>query len=202
MAGSSSDVRMDSALDSGGSGTPQHFNLSSPRSQDVGNGGDGARRTLRQVESDPEVFRRRKSVEDGETQVLWLAGSPRSVSPRTAVDYGTMPKSPRTSTRTSPTTVARGMLSPPVLRDLSDDAAVALSGSGGSGHNLKRLDEQVSGGGVGFANQSTPEDPPSNGGQGTGGGARGDDGTKRTRQSRRCLRSSNKTIGNVSAEIY
>ena len=122
-------------------------------------------------------------MEDGETQVLWLAGSPRSVSPRTIVDYGPAPKSPRTPTRTSPTTVARGMLSPPVLRDLSHDAAVALSGSGGSGHNLKRLDEQVSGGGVGFANQSTPEDPPFNGGQGTDGGAQGAYGSGRARQS-------------------
>ena len=37
MAGSSSDVSMEVALDSGGSGTPQHFNMSSPRSEDVGN---------------------------------------------------------------------------------------------------------------------------------------------------------------------
>ena len=91
MAGSSSDVRMEVALDSGGSGTPQHFNMSSPRSEDVGNGMDSARRTLRQVESDPEVLRRRKSVQDGETQVLWLAGSTRSVSPRTNVDDGPVP---------------------------------------------------------------------------------------------------------------
>ena len=96
MAGSSSDARMQDALDSGGSGTPQHFNMSSPRSEDVGNGMDGARRTFRQVESDPEAQRRRKSVQDGETQVLWLDGAPRSVSPRTAVEYGPVPKSPRT----------------------------------------------------------------------------------------------------------
>ena len=64
MAGSSSDARMEGALDSGGSGNPQRFNLSSPRSEDVGNGMDSARRTLRQVHSDPEVQRQRQAVQD------------------------------------------------------------------------------------------------------------------------------------------
>ena len=61
-------------MDPGGSGTPQHYNMSSPRSEDVGNVMEGARRTLRQGESDPEAQRRRKSVQDGETQMLWLGG--------------------------------------------------------------------------------------------------------------------------------
>ena len=158
--------------------------MSSPRSEDVGNDMDSARRTLRQVQSDPEVQRQRQAIQDGEAQVLWLAGGPRSVSPRT-VEYGPVQKSPRTPTRTSPTTAARGMLSPPVSRDLSDDAAVAVSGSRGSGHNLNGLDEPVSGGGVGLADQPTPEVPPPSGGQGTDGGAQGDYGTGRTRQSTR-----------------
>ena len=182
MAGSSSDARMDGALDSGGRGNPQRFNMSSPRSEDVGNDTDSARRTLRQVQSDPEVQRQRQAIQDGETQVLWLAGGPRSVSPRT-VEYGPVQKSPRTPTRTSPTTVARGMLSPLVSRDLSDDAAVAASGSRGSGHNLNGLDEPVSGGGIGVANQSTPEVPPPDGGYGTDGGTQGDYGTGQRRQS-------------------
>ena len=83
MAGSSSDAIMDGAPELNPGGIPQLFNLS-PRSEEIG--GDktgGSRRPLRAVQSDPEVRQQRMAVQDGETQVLWISGSPRSVSPRT-----------------------------------------------------------------------------------------------------------------------
>ena len=182
MAGSSSDAMMDGAPELNPGGTPQHFNMSSPRSEDVGGDQNVSRRTLRAAKSDPEVPRQRQAVQPGETQMLWIQGSPRSVSPR-SVEYGPAPKSPRTPTRTSPTGVAQGRLSPPVSRDLSDDAAAVTSGSRGSGHNLNELGEPVSGGGTGFANQSTPEVPPSDGGRDADGEAQGGGRAGATRRS-------------------
>ena len=182
MAGSSSaDAIMGGAPELNTGGTPQHFKLS-PRSEDVGGDQNAGRRTLRAARSDPEVPRQRQAVQPGETQMLWIQGSPRSVSPRT-VEYGRAPKSPRTPIRTSPTGVAQGMLSPPVLRDLSDDAAAVMSGSRGSGHNLNELGEPVSGGGTGFANQSTPEVPLSDGGRDADGEAQGGGRSGATRRS-------------------
>ena len=134
------------------------------------------------MNSDPEGVRLRGPESHGDTQMIWLAGSPRSVIPSTS-DYGKAPKSPRTPTRTSPTAVAQGMLSPPASRDLSEDAAF-VSGSRGSGHNLNEFNELVSGGGIGFANQSTPEVPPSSGGYDANGESQGDGGQDRRRKSR------------------